>query len=359
MKRFGFIFHPLDLNLYADGFSEEDLKKKRPSLVEGVMKWLPPFKRATITGIKSLTGEKIEGDMILVSLLPEQILTLDSNFVLNKIVEAGKIAEKLGDRIVGLGAYASQAGRKGVLIARNLKIPVTTGSSYTVTVAIEATLKAADLIGVNLSRAKIAVIGATGAIGSVCSKLLIRYGAHLVIVARNYGRLIGLKKEILNMMPGASVDIKTNIYEAVKDADIILASTSTPMDLIDLRILKPGAVICDISRPKNVSEKLLEDRKDVLVIEGGIVKPPGDVDFHFSFGLPPGLAYACIAETMLLTLEERYENYSIGGNISVGKAEEMGQLAKKHGFRLAELMSFNKKISEEQIEEVRRACIAQ
>lgn len=322
------------------------------------MKWLPPFKRASITGIKSLTGEEIEGDMVLVSLLPEQILTLDSNFVLKKVIEAGKVAEKLGDKIVGLGAYASQVGRKGVLIARGLKIPVTTGSSYTVTVAIEATLKAADLVGINLSQAKIAVIGATGAIGSVCAKLLVRQGAHLVIVARNYGRLLGLKKEILNTMPQASVDIKTNIYEAIKDTDIILTSTSTPMDLIDGRILKPGTVVCDISRPKNISESLLDDRKDILVIEGGIVKPPGDVDFHFSFGLPAGLAYACIAETMLLTFEGRYENYSIGGNITVEKAEEMGQFARKHGFELAELMSFNKKITKEQIERVRMSRIA-
>lgn len=355
MKRFGFIFHPLDLPLYADGFSEPDLKRKRPSLVEGVMKWLPPFKRAAITGIKSLTGEEIEGDMILVSLLPEQILTLDSNFVLNKVIEAGRVAEKLGDRIVGLGAYASQVGRKGVLIARSLKIPVTTGSSYTVTVAIEATLQAAALVGINLPRAKVTVIGATGAIGSVCAKLLVRQGACLTIVARNYGRLVALKKEITNTMPQAPVEIKTNIYEAIKDADIILTSTSTPMDLVDGRILKPGTVICDISRPKNVPESLLEDRQDILVIEGGIVKPPGEVDFHFSFGLPPGLAYACIAETMLLTLEGRYENYSIGGNISVEKAEEMGQLAKKHGFQLAELMSFNRKITPEQIERIKAA----
>lgn len=355
MKRFGFIFHPLDLNLYADGFSEPGLKKKRPSLVEGVMKWLPPFKRAEITGIKSLTGEKIEGDMILVSLLPDQILTLNADFVLKKVIEAGKVAEKLGDKIVGLGAYASQVGRKGVLIAENLNIPVTTGSSYTVTVAIEATVKAAESAGIELPKAKIVVIGATGAIGNVCSKLLVRQGAQLTIVARNYPRLAALKKEMLNIAPSAIIDIQTDIFEAIKNADIILTSTSTPMDLVDTRILKPGTIICDISRPKNVSESLLEDRQDILVIEGGIVKPPGDVDFHFSFGLPPGLAYACIAETMLLTLEGRFENYSIGGNISIEKAEEMGRLAKKHGFKLAELMSFNKQITPEQIEKVKKS----
>src|SRR3989338_8333423 len=144
MKRFGFIFHPLDIGLYADGFSEPDIKRKRSMLIEQVMTWFPPFKRATVTCIKSLTGDEIEGDMILVSLLPEQILTLDNDFILKKIIQDGRISEKLGDKIVGLGAYAAQVGRKGILIARELKIPVTTGSAYTIAVAVEATLKAAD-----------------------------------------------------------------------------------------------------------------------------------------------------------------------------------------------------------------------
>lgn len=356
MKKFGFIFHPLDLDLFADGFSEPELKKKRPSLIEGIMTWFPPFKRSTVTGIESLTGDKIEGDMILVSLLPEQILTLESSFVLDRILKAGKLAEELGAKIVGLGAYASQVGRKGILIAKNLKIAATTGSSYTVTVSIEATLRAADMVGIKLSDAKITVIGATGTIGSACSKLLLKRGAHhLVIVARNYSRLRELKKEMLIAIPNASIEIEVNIYRAIRDADIIITSTSTPIDLIDVRILKPGAIICDISRPKNVSEALGRCREDILVIEGGIVKPPGNVNFHFSFGLPRGLAYACMAETMILTFEERYENYSIGGNISVEKAEEMGRLATKHGFKLAELMSFNKQITNTQIEKVKQA----
>ena len=355
MDKFAFIFHPLDLSLYADGFNEHHLKKMKPSLVEGVMKWLPPFKRETITGIKSLTGDEIEGDMILVSLLPEQILSLDNNFVLNRIIEAGKIAEQSGAKIVGLGAYAAQVGKKGVLIAKSLKIPVTTGSSYTVSVAVEAILKAAAMVGIKLVNAKIVIIGATGSVGSICSKLLVAQGAHVVIVARNYSRLTELKNEMLADIPDAAIEIDGDINNAIRDADIIITSTSTPLDLIEVKALNPGTIICDISRPKNISRESLHNRDDILVIEGGVVKPPGNVDFHFSFGLPFGLAYACIAETMILTLEKRYENYSIGGNVSVEKAEEMGRLAKKHGFKLAKLMSFDRQISNGQIEKVKEA----
>lgn len=356
MDRFAFIFHPLDLGLYADGFEEPALKKKNPSLVEGVMKWLPPFRRATVTGIRSLTGEEIEGDMILISLLPEQILTLENGFVLNKIIEAGKIAEELGAKIVGLGAYASQVGRKGVLVAKGLRIPVTTGSSYTVTVVVEAAIKAASMVGIKFSEAKAVIVGATGAVGSICSKLLARQGVNrLVIVARNYNCLSELQKEITVDITNTVVEIELNINKAIKDADIIITSTSSPGNLMDVRFIKPGAIICDISRPKNISENSLAYREDILVIEGGIVRPPGNVDFHFSFGLPPGLAYACIAETMILTFEKKYESYSLGGNVTVEKVQEMECLAKKHGFELAELMSFNKQISNVQIERIKEA----
>lgn len=354
MRRFGFIFHPLDIGLYADGFSEPDIKKKRPMLIEQLMIWLPPFKRASVTGIRSITGAEIEGDMILVSLLPEQILTLNNDFVLKRMIEAGKIAEGLGDKIVGLGAYAAQVGRKGILIARGLKIPVTTGSSYTIAVAAEATFKAAEMIGINFAESIITVVGATGAIGSICSELFaVRQPYKIILVARHKDKLRELANKLKEKYSGILFETEVNIYKAIKNADIIVTATSTPITIIDVRVLKPGTLICDISRPKNISYEEARLRDDVLVIEGGIVKPPGNVDFHFSFGLPPSLAYACIAETMILALEEKYESYSIGGNVSLEKSIEISQLAVKHGFKLAELRSFEKEISQSQIEKIK------
>lgn len=354
MKRFGFIFHPLDINLYADGFNEPDIKKKRPELVQKVMTWFPAFKREVVTGIQSKTGDQIEGDMILVSLLPEQILTLDSDFIINKIIQAGRIAEDRGDKIVGLGAYASQVGHKGALIAKNLKIPVTTGNSYTIAVSIEATLEACKGVGIEMANAQICIIGATGNIGSICSKVLAAAKPKkIVLTARHLPKLKRLAEFIKLNWPGVSTEIELDIYKATKNSDIIIAATSTPLALVDIRVLKKGAVVCDISRPRNVSIDSKRLRDDVLVIDGGVVRPPGDVDFHFSFGLPPGLAYACMAETMILTFEEKYESYSLGGNITLEKVKEIKKMAIKHGFELAKLRSFEEEVSPNQIEKVR------
>jgi len=356
MKRFGFVFHPLDMGLYANGFNEPGIRKKRLSLMRQVIRWFPPMKRATVTGIRSMTGDAIEGDMILVSLLPEQILNLESGFVMKKIIEAGKIAQDLGDSIVGLGAYASQVGRKGVRVAKNLKIPVTTGNSYTIAVAIDATLIACHKVGINIKEAQVCVIGATGAIGSICTKILASYKPKkMTIVARNLFRLKRLAKSVESGWPDVNVSIARDIQKASGEADVMIIATNTPVAIVDVETLRPGTVICDVSSPRNISMEAMRLRQDVLVIDGGIIQPPGEVDFHFSFGLPPGLAYACMAETMILTFEGVFESYSLGGNITLEKVQRIQTWGIKHGFKLAKLRSFGHEITPQQMEKVRIA----
>jgi predicted amino acid dehydrogenase len=40
-----------------------------------------------------------------------------------------------------------------------------------------------------------------------------------------------------------------------------------------------------------------------------------------------------MAETMILALEKRYENFSLGRDLTVKQIETIEQLAAKHGFR--------------------------
>jgi predicted amino acid dehydrogenase len=96
-------------------------------------------------------------------------------------------------------------------------------------------------------------------------------------------------------------------------------------------------------------------RRDVLVIEGGVVDVPGEPDFGMDFGYPPGKAYACMAETMVLTLEGRFEDYTLGKEVEVAKVKEIEALAEKHGFRVSGLRSFGREVTEEEIEAVKRA----
>ncbi|HHX77135.1 MAG TPA: shikimate dehydrogenase, partial [Firmicutes bacterium] len=126
--------------------------------------------------------------------------------------------------------------------------------------------------------------------------------------------------------------------------------------LIEPGDLKPGAVVCDVARPRDVSAAVVKDRKDVLIIEGGVVEVPGDVNFNFNFGFPPRTSYACMAETMILCLEGRFENYSLGRDISLAQVDEISRLARKHGFKLAGMRSFERAVTPEHIASVREAA---
>ena len=99
--------------------------------------------------------------------------------------------------------------------------------------------------------------------------------------------------------------------------------------------------------------RVAQAREDVLVIEGGMVEVPGPVNFNFNFGFPPGKSYACMAETMALALEGRYEDYSVGKHIDRARVDEIGAIAARHGFRLSGFRSFEHAVTDETIDRVR------
>lgn len=351
MGDFAFILHPLDID-YMVPF-EPKIKKYPPALVEKVMEWTPPWKLSDVTGVRSLTGKELSGWFIACPLLPKQMITLDLEFVLRRIIQGGEMAQELGAKIVGLGAFTSVVGDAGITVANNLEIAVTTGSSYTIASAMESIQKLTKMMDVDLPSVRVAVIGATGAIGSVCSKILAKEVSDLILVGRNQERINKLVNNISEFSLG-KVEGSLDVQGSAKKSQVIITATSATAALLGADDLLPGAIVCDVAQPRNVSMEVASARDDVVVIEGGVIEVPGDkVDFHFDFGFPPGLAFACMSETMILALEERYENFSLGRDIDANKAEEISRLAKKHGFKLAGFRSFDKPISDEQIERIR------
>lgn len=351
MEKFAFIIHPLDVSDVARKFS---VAKFLPdALVEKALRFAPAFTASHITGIKSRLGKKAEGWFITCPLTAKQMLSLPQEMVIDKIIEAGKIAEKLGAGIVGLGAFTSVVGDAGVTVAKNLDIAVTTGNSYTVATAIEGAKKAAAIMGHRLSSSHLVVVGATGAIGKVCALIMAREVNKLTLVGRDTAQLNKLAAKIL-YETGLAAKVTANINEAIKTANIIITVTSSVDTVIHPEYLPSGAVVCDVARPRDVSKRVAELRNDVLVIEGGVVDVPGDVNFNLNFGFPPKTAYACMAETMLLALEGRYENYSLGRELTVQQVDSIAQLAKKHGFSLAGFRSFERAVTEEYIYKIKQ-----
>ena len=337
MDSFALMIHPLD---------ESDITKKFPAarylpdfIIAQALKYAPPFKVCEITGVASKHNQA-GGWMIGCPLTARQILKLPEAFVVNKIIRAGRIAEKLGAKILGLGAYTSVVGDAGITVAKNLGIPVTTGNSYTVAAAIEGTRMAARIMGHDIDAANVTVIGATGPLGSVCADMLAREVKSMTLVGKNEVELHRLANHIL-YNTGLVVKISLNVAEALKKADIVMCATNSVEMLINPADLKPGVIVCDVSRPARVSKKVAKIRNDVLVIEEILVQVPGDVNFNLNFGLPPGMACASMAEAMILALEGRYENFTLGRDLNINQVTEINRLAKKHGFRVAGFRSFD------------------
>jgi predicted amino acid dehydrogenase len=305
-----------------------------------------------VTGVRSpATGQEVEGYLITLGATPRELMHRRPGFTYRRLIVASRMSQQRGAQIMGLGAFTKVVGDAGMTVAYKSDIAVTSGNSLTVVATLEAAKQAVVKMGAtDLTKGRAVVIGATGSIGAVCSRLLAQATADVVLVAPRPEKLINLKRIIEKETPGARVVMATNAGPYLPDADLVVTTTTAiGQKVIDVLRLKPGCVVCDVARPPDVREADAELRPDVLVIESGEVLLPGEPDFGFDIGLPPGVAYACLAETAVLAMEGRFENFTLGRNIEMEKVKEMYRLFKKHGLELEGLRSFGRYVTDDEL----------
>ncbi|MFQ5574500.1 MAG: shikimate dehydrogenase [Terriglobia bacterium] len=354
IESFGFLVHPLTIEDVAKKYK---IANKAPKLAARVLKRRPPFVLSEIEGLESETGARARGWFVAVPLLPWQILDADDAYAIKKIVKAVKVAHKEGAGLVGLGAFTALVGGGGRAVAEEAEIPVTTGNTYTVVTAIDGIREATRLMGTDLNTATLAVVGASGSIGRVCAQILAGEVKEVRLIGRDAGRL----EEAAKIVGGGNttpVRTFTDVQKGIAEADIVISVSSAADALIQPNDIKTGAVVCDVARPRDVSARVVEVRDDVMVIDGGVVSAPGNVRQNFDLGMPDGLVEACIAETMILALEGRYESYTLGRDISLEKVQEMEGLARKHGFKLAGLRRFERALTPDEIDRIKQTAFA-
>ncbi len=353
MDAFAFILHPLD--------PKADVARKYPtlarilpvSLIHFLSLYWPPLVLSHVRGIRSpATGREVEGWLLACPLTARRMLTVPPRVAYRKIIQTGRLAERLGARILGLGAYTSVVGDGGLTVARALQIPVTTGDSYTAAVSVQTLLEAATQVGIIPEQATAAVVGATGAIGGACARLLASRVGRLILVGRRADALEAARFRLANTANGP-VEIATDIA-AIRAAHLVLTATSAGRPIIFPEHLQPGTVVCDVARPRDVSLRVHREREDVLVVDGGLVEIPGGVGLGFDYGLPPGLTFGCMAETIALALEGRFEDYTVGKALEIERIREITEIAGRHGFRPASLHSLDRPLAAERIKAVSR-----
>ena len=365
-SRFAFVIHPLSTE-YFKNVEPLGLATSIPGMtgvVEKSMAYIPPFVYSHVTGIVSETGDEAEGWLITVGGTPKEMLAHAPEFTYSRLLAAGDLAKRLGAQIMGLGAFTKVVGDAGVTVAKQASLPVTTGNSYSASGALWAASEAVRRLGIaevdddGTIHGKAMVVGASGAIGSACARLLALASDELWLVSPETAKLLQLKQDIERDNPRAEVHVATDPSAAIDDMDVIVTATSAAgHKVLDIMRVKPGCVITDVARPLDMSAEDVAKRPDVLVIESGEVELPGEVRMK-SIGLPDNTVYACLAETIVLALEGRYENFTVGRSISWPKVKEIYRLGLRHGMQLATISGINGPYTEEDFDRVRQAALA-
>jgi predicted amino acid dehydrogenase len=366
-SRFAFVIHPLSQEYFRTVEPLGTIARfaPRPAMdaMEKALAYLPPFTYSHVTGITSPTGAEAEGWLITVGGTPKELLAHRPEFTYGRLLAAAETARKLGAQVMGLGAFTKVVGDAGVTVARRAPLPVTTGNSYSASGALWAARDALTRLGLievdehGRISGRSMVVGATGSIGSVCARLLALASDELWLVSPESAKLLALKHDIERQHPRATIHIAATPDHHLRDMDLIVTATSgAGKRVLDIMQVKPGCVITDVARPLDLSAEDVARRPDVLVVESGEVKLPGDVHMR-GIGLPPGVAYACLAETVVLALEGRYESFTVGRDIEWEKVKEIYQLGLKHGMQLATISGVNGVYTDEDIATIRELAL--
>jgi predicted amino acid dehydrogenase/ribosome-associated toxin RatA of RatAB toxin-antitoxin module len=357
---FGIVGHFFNFKHFESYLKSQDPSVKIPSqeFIGQLFHRIPSFKVFDILDFKSKTGKKVQGCFILATFFPDMI-GQDSWAVFSKVVKAGKIAEKHGMGIIGLGGFAAIVGEKiDHEVSDELDIPVTSGRTFTAAIVIDAVTNAAEMLKMDIGLSKIAVIGGAGEIGSAVSRVFADKAKQLSLCGRTKPALDNISSE-LKKIRKAQISVTINSNDAVKDADIVIAAASSASSFLDISWFKPGSIVCDVGYPKNVSY-LSEARDDIFLFDGGLSKSPTPLSLPINVGLPsPDVMYGCFAESIILDLENRYENFtSRKSKITPEKIEEIRLLGKKHGFVASDFYRNGKIVNLEVVEKLKTMRIA-
>jgi len=286
--------------------------------------------------VKSATGLSIEGSYIDSCFVPEMLSRFKT--ARRKVLNAMELAQKKGINITALGGFTSIIFENFNLLQhkqiRNTSLEwerFTTGNTHTAWVICKQLEINAPRIGIDLKKATVAVIGATGDIGSaVCRWLINKTGiSELLMVARQQEPLALFQKEL----DGGTI---TSLDEALPQADIVVWVASMPKTIeIDTDNLKKPCLMIDGGYPKNLDEKF--QGENIYVLKGGIVEFFNDIGWNMmelaEMQNPQREMFACFAEAMILEFEKCHTNFSWGrNNISLEKMEFIGAASLKHGF---------------------------
>ena len=347
-KGFAFIVHPRG---YGDILANLPfLKIFSRNLVIRLFPKLWPFTVSRISGLRTIgSNEELEGWVIGIPMLAHQIME-NRNLARKKISQAIKLSKQLGAKTVGLGALTGSVTEGGAGLSRKNEISVTAGRAYTTYVIksyIEDVVKRFKLQKEVIT---IAIVGAAGGVGRGLIRILIDE-PYLEIILIDLERKLESIRNSLTEKQASHIKISHQI-RTVRNADIIVTVTNSPEAVVQSDDVKPGTIIIDDAQPSDLSKELLKTRDDVIVIEAGVITAK-NINVGANFRLAnKNETYCCLGEVMAIAASDWVGEYS-PGEVTPETVNQIANIAKKLGFKLAPYQAYGTLVEKGKIKEVR------
>lgn len=314
-RKVGFIGHPQDMEMFRGyvRYLRPD-KTYRDELLLKLFEWTPSYK---VTGWADLGlpgKDPVDAILALVPFLPE-MRDIKLRRIVEKIEQAIAICAEEGCTVAALGAFTSIVlqGQEADF-ASKFRIRLTSGNGLTSALIVESIEELARRFDIDLSSSSMAIIGASGDIGSACFGYFADRVAELRVTARGMTPLHQLVDRVASRTT-ARVRVTSGVSEAIRDARFVIFVTSSPGQLVRLEDLSPGTIACDASAPVNV-QTAGELRPDVFIYHGGIAQLPFALHTGFELGLAsPSTFYGCQVEGLLIAADPSLPDSWGRGNI--------------------------------------------
>ncbi len=325
---FAWLVHSRDIQDFYRRFPMAKILPQKT--IEFLCKILWPIIVSDITGVRDKEGKEKIGCILGIPLLSQQIFS-NQTLTEKKIMQALKLAEKIGVQNVALAANNASVTKGGETVYRKTSVFLTNNYALLSATAFREIEEIIKLYNNTKSfNLQFGIVGATTIPGKVISKLLAkREPKKIILIGKTQEHLEVLKQECLKI--NNEIEIETSIdVRDINNCDFVIISTNSPSVVISPEYIKNNSIVFDITQPPNPSIRYLKLRKNIKVFDGLVINTPG-INYHFNFGLPLEHAYPCLAEVILLAKKNKKGHFGVG-DISLEQVEEIISLAKKYNF---------------------------
>ncbi|MCY4046048.1 MAG: aminotransferase class III-fold pyridoxal phosphate-dependent enzyme [Cellvibrionales bacterium] len=351
--KFGFIGHPTSTYLKRYVKMLDLIERTSMDLNSGYARelWanqnLIPF--MNFARIQSATGAECDGIVRYLPLTAEEMLKQPKQ--MQQRIQDGIVdLQAQGADLVGLGGFTSIVGKRGVQTQANSPIPLTSGNSLTTYAAYKAIDQIADWLDLDPKNERVCIVGYPGSICLSLSKLLLDKGFSLDLLHREGSRTDDQLLEDLPAKYHHKIRL-THDIDSCYSRNRLYAGATSAGGIVDPDKLLPGSIFIDVALPRDINSEHKPARQDILVIDGGCVSASDQVKFggeSLNIAIKQQIN-GCLAETMILALENRAETFSIGRNLPPEKVLEIGAIAEKHGFYAYPFASYGERIEKQHI----------